>query len=72
MHIVHKGAGKRRNLIPRAGLRRAVTVGGTLFGAAIVTAAFSLPAGATVTAPAKTPVPVQVPPATVTAPLFTP
>lgn len=53
MHIVHKGAGKRRNLIPRAGLRRAVTVGGTLFGAAIVTAAFSLPAGATVTAPAN-------------------
>ncbi|MGP0029591.1 MAG: hypothetical protein ACLPVF_03700, partial [Acidimicrobiales bacterium] len=47
MQTVHTGARKRRSLISRAGLRRAVTIGGTLVGATLVTAAFSMPAGAT-------------------------
>ena len=53
MHNVHQDAGKRRTLRTRAGLRRAVTVGGTLMGAALITAAFSLPAGATQVPPAN-------------------
>jgi ABC-type phosphate transport system substrate-binding protein len=53
MQKVHKEAGRYRSLLSRAGLRGAVTVGGTLLGAAVVTAAFSMPAGATVDPPAN-------------------
>jgi ABC-type phosphate transport system substrate-binding protein len=44
---------KRRSLRPRAGLRRVVTMGGSLAAAALVVAAFAMPAGATQDAPAN-------------------
>jgi ABC-type phosphate transport system substrate-binding protein len=49
MQIVPKGAAKFRNLASKAAARRAITIGGSLVGAAVVVGAFAMPAGAAAT-----------------------
>jgi ABC-type phosphate transport system substrate-binding protein len=53
MHILSTAGTRARSLVSKAGRRRALSVGGTLAGAVVIAGAFSLPAGAALTAPAN-------------------